>query len=135
MENIDFMESKLLGFDLDDPGKAAIFRIRLQNTKRINISINGIERLLITEIRDQNVIENISFWPGNEDIQLLRESAFWLFGNSSEECCLEEIKPFVEKSIDRVKSGDLILMDVTAIYGAQVLAAFLSMDIKEVPIN
>lgn len=124
MRNFDFMESKLLGFDIDESGKGAIFRLRLQNAQHINISINGIERLLITEIRDQNVIEYIYILPENEDKQLLRESAFWLFGNSSEECCLEKIKPFVENAIDRVKSGDLMLMDVTAIYGAQVLAAF-----------
>jgi len=129
------MESRFLGFEISKSGKNASFKIRLTDSNIVSINIYGIEKLIINEVREQNIIEEISFWPGNSDRDALRAAAFWLFGNSPEEDCVEAIKSNVQASIDRIVNGDLMLMDGVAIYGAEVLAAFLSMDITKISEN
>lgn len=132
MMNINFMESKLVGFSVSNSRKEVSVTVKLIGAKMLKITMYGVEKFVMNEVREQNIIEEIYLWPENSDRQLLKEAAFWLFGNSSEENCIETVRPSVQKAVDRVINGDLMLMDAKAIYGAEFLAAFSAVDINEI---
>lgn len=126
-----FMESRLLGAQIDETGREAVLSFIDPEGVRFTARLRGVERLLINEMRQQNVVEDMTHWKRGEDLSGLREAAFALMTGTAEKDCSPQLAVVARAAEDRVMRGELELMEITAVFGAQVLASFASMTLAE----
>lgn len=70
-----FMESRLLGIEIDKAGREVVLSVIDTNGVQIALELHGVERLLINELREQNVIEEVTHWTRGQSTVELREAA------------------------------------------------------------
>lgn len=126
-----FMESRLLGIQIDETGREVVLSFLGPEGKRFAVELHGVERLLVNEVRQQNVVEEMTHWRRGEPSQGLREAAFALMAGVAEEDCSSQLAAVACAAMDRVASGELELMEISAVFGAQLLALFTSMTIVD----
>ncbi|HVZ42321.1 MAG TPA: hypothetical protein VHA82_00815 [Ramlibacter sp.] len=122
-----FIESRLLGIQIDEAGREVVLSFIDSQGRRFAVQLHGVERLLVSEMRQQNVVEAVTQWKRGGSPVGLREAAFSLMTGVDEKDCAPELAMVAREVADRVVRGDLELMEVNAIFGAQVLASFASM--------
>lgn len=127
---MEFIESRLLGVQIDKMGDGASLSIIDANGTQFTLKLHGIERLLVNELRQQNVIEEMTHWTIGRSEAGLREAAFYLVTGGGEKDCGQQLATVASSVVDRVVCGELEMMEITAIFGAQILALFKSMTIE-----
>ena len=127
---MDFIESRLVGVQVDRTGREVSLSIIASNRIAFTVKLHGVERLLISEMRQQNVIEDMTHWTREKLDAPLREAAFFLMTGSAEEDCGPALAVVANAVVDRVSRGELEMMEITAIFGAQIIASFVSMSIQ-----
>lgn len=127
---MNFVESRLIGIQLDETGREVVLSLVETGGKRFALKLQGLEKLLVNEMRQQNVIEGLVHWAKCDASPALREAAFWLIAGAAEVACPPEAAIAIDKALDRVARGDLELIEITAIYGAQVIAACAAMTLQ-----
>jgi hypothetical protein len=130
---MNFVETRLLGVRIDDTGREASFSIIDADGARSSLQLKGIEKLLVTDFRQQNIIEEMTHWTRGAPTAALREAAFFLMTGVAEEDCDSRLATIAQDVVLRVAQGELELMEITAVFGAQVLASFSSMIIQPEP--
>ena len=125
-----FMESRLLGIQIDKTGREVLLSIVDTSGTQFDLKLHGVERLLVSEFRQQNVIEDMTHWTQGRSDLALREAAFFLMTGGAEGDCEPQLATMANAVVDRVVRGELEIMEITAIFGAQILAAFTSMTIQ-----
>jgi hypothetical protein len=127
---MNYLESRLLGVQLDEDGRAAVLSLVETGGTKFILKLNGLERLFVSEMRQQNVIENMLHWAKCGSSRALRDAAFELIAGVPEDACPPGLAAVVENALDRVVRGDLELIEITAIYGAQVIGSFASLTLQ-----
>ncbi len=124
-----FMESRLLGVQIDETGREAVFSFIDTQGERFAVQLHGVERMLVNELRQQNVVEEMTHWKRGAVPAGLRDVAFALMTGRDEKDCTPQLAAVACDVEDRVTRGELELMEISAVYGAQVLASFASMTV------
>ena len=127
---MEFIESRLLGVQIDKTGHEALLSIIDTSGIQFTLKLYGVERLLVNELRQQNVIEEMTHWTKGGSEADLREAAFYLMTGGVEKDCGPQLAMVASSVVDRVVRGELEMMEITAIFGAQILASFASMTIQ-----
>ena len=127
---MNFVESRFVGIEIGNAGREAVLSFIEVGGNRFTLKLHGIDKLLVTEMRQQNIVEELTHRTKDESSPALRESAFLLFAGSEEGTRSRELAAVVEKVLDHVSRDELDLFEMTAVYGAQVLAAFSSMTLQ-----
>ena len=128
--DMSLVENRILGFQLDEAGQEVILSLIDTNGLKFALYLHGVEQLLISEVRQQNVIEELTHWVGETETPELREAAFMLLTGTQEKECPVDLAIVACKAIDRVVRGEIEMIEIKAIYGAQLLALFNSMEIE-----
>ena len=81
------MESRLLAVEIDKAGREAVLSVIDTNGVQIALELHGVERLLINELREQNVIEEVMHWTRGQFTVELRDAAFALMTGVAEKDC------------------------------------------------
>ena len=124
-----FMESRLLGIQIDETGHEVVLSLRDTDGANFALQLHGVERLFVNEVRQQNVVEQMTHWKRGEFAEGLREAAFVLMTGVPEKDCASQLAAVAREVVDRVTRGEIKLMEISAVFGAQVLASFASMTI------
>jgi hypothetical protein len=123
MEDWSFLiESRLTAAKILDGGKK--IEISLSNSLGVpkEIVLEGVDRFLLTEMREQNIVESVCVWRALDDNgQLQCAVAELVLGNAGVEC-EESVRQIINGVISSVECGEKILLEIRAIYGAEVLA-------------
>ncbi len=127
---MNFVESRLLGVKVDDSGRKISLSITCGNGDKVVLDLHGIERFLVHEMRQQNIIENLTHWEKGEQSIDLREAAYFLMTGMAEIDCESQMGAIANSAIDRVMQGELEILEITAVFGAQVIASFKSLTVR-----
>jgi hypothetical protein len=133
MNRLDFLvESRIIGVSIGETGKEVDITFVGTDGHRYLLSIGGVDRLLVSELREQNVVEEITHWKCVQNGGEIREQVFLLVAGCPERYCDVNIVPIVERKIHQVLSERLELMEITAIAGASVLITFVSLKVHRI---
>ncbi len=125
-----FVESRLLGVHVDETGREVSLSIIDTSGTKFALELHGIERLLVSELRQQNIIEDMRHWTREKADSDLREAVFFLMTGVAENDCEAQLAMIARDVVERVVCGELEMMEITAIFGAQILASFASMTLR-----
>jgi hypothetical protein len=128
IETFDFMESRLLGVALNDNNSEVKLSFVDTSARSFSIKLKGIDRLRVDGFREQNVIENFAYWANGQSAGL-REAVFDLISGRKELECSSEQRAIAESLVSAICNGEVAMLSLTAIYGAEVLATFQSMEL------
>jgi hypothetical protein len=128
--DMHFIESRLLGVLIDEAGTEVAVSIVTPDGVRSVLNLHGVERLRVSDLRQQNVIEALTHWSHGASTTGLREAAFALMtGMTEQDCGAQQLAKVARDTEDRVIRGELEMIEITAIFGAQMLASFASMTV------
>ncbi|WP_162572211.1 hypothetical protein [Variovorax sp. PBL-H6] len=130
---MNFIESRLLGVRVDEMGREASLSINEKSGARFDLELHGVERLWVNELRQQNIIEDMVHWTAGEATADLREAAFFLMTGVAERDCGVQLAQVASTVVDRVVRSELEMLEITAVFGAQVIASFASMTVRLKP--
>jgi hypothetical protein len=128
---MNFVESKLCGIHIDDSAHGVELSLAEAGGRRFTLKLRGVDKLLVNELRQQNTIQDVVHWTSERSHTGLRQAAFALYVDAEEAACSPAQVAVVLKVVERVQRGGLEMMEISAVYGAQMLASFESMDIVE----
>jgi hypothetical protein len=116
----DFVEAHIVGIDVSWDAKIATIKVDGGQCRYTSINLKGIERLLVSEFRESNVIDNVKLWAGDDSG--LREALAVLISNSDEPAEQAAFESVIERSRNQVASGTHVLLEIEPVYGAGVIA-------------
>ena len=123
-----FLESRLLGVETFWSKRRAVLSFANAADDRFELKLNGVERLLVNEMREQNIVDEITLWNDKNLTHKAREAAFYLTTGIHENQCDSSQKRVALEAYARVENGDFQLLEISAIYGAQILAMVESIE-------
>lgn len=122
-----FVESRLLGIQVSETGREVVLSFVDTQGEKFALQLHGVERLLANEVRQQNVVEEMTHWKHGGHAEGLREAAFALMTGVTEKDSAPPLAAVACAVVDRVVRGELEMLEISAVFGAQVLASFASM--------
>lgn len=128
--SMEFIESRLTGVRIDKTGREASLSITQRNGSELTLNLHGVEKLLINELRQQNIIEEVTHWTNEIPKNKLREAASYLVTGGICKDEGSELMIAVDQLVHKVVNGEIEMLEITAIFGAQILASFASITIK-----
>lgn len=95
------------------------------------MTLSGVEKLLVNEFRQQNVVEEVVRWGGQGSPSAgLRDVAFQLACGVAETDASPHGVEAAEALVAATLRGDIELLELVPVYGAQVLASFKAMTLE-----
>ena len=128
----NLIESRLVGVTIEEDGRLLALSFIKTDGARLLIALQGVERFLLSEMRNQNVVESVTTWSGCCATEELRDTAFALIAGRPEADCDQRFVPVVDEILGRVARRGLVFLELRAIYGAEVLACAESIAVQEV---
>ena len=120
MDNLT--ESRLLGISTSSGERSASLSLRTIDGVLITLKVSELERMLVSEMREQNIVDEVVEWTGKRIDPSVLASLFFLLANTDEQNCNPVLADKVRETYAKVSRGELILLEISAVYGAQVLA-------------
>ena len=114
----EIVEGKILGVSLSDNGKSRALSILLATGSYIIIKLRGIDSLLATELREQNIIETVKIFDGASDEKEYQELLAALFGDQYG----KQSEEILSEKTAHIKGGRWKILEVRAIYGVELIA-------------
>lgn len=122
MKNLDrFTEAKLTGIQV--MGDPRTLTLTLIDTAGILFSweAHGVHRLIVSEFRESNIVDNLTIWDSNSDPSIYRDALMVLVNGKLSQSKNLDQERIIAKEIDSIVSGRHIFAELEAVYGAQIL--------------
>ena len=91
--------------------------------KRCSLRLEGVDRLVINEFRQQNVVEQIILWTSHSEpadyYPILAEIVSGVTGHGDVGNGLRQI---IDDEASAIRAGAKVLMEIEPVYGAHVIA-------------
>lgn len=125
----DIEESWLSGVETDAQRKDALLNFS-KGGRRWQMSASGVQRILIEEFLEQNVVEEIVLFDTNSKAEAYPDLLAQLLfrRETASELAEPEFKTVHDATMRQIQAGELLLLQVRPVYGASVLV--LAEDIR-----
>ncbi len=124
----DLIESRLVVFEMIDPKKEIRLRLERTTSTPVSIILHNVERFFMTEVREQNVIEQIVLWKNFESAEFKHALLFLVSGKINADQSQMHAQT-MEEILKRLERNEVVLLSIDAIFGAQLVALAKSMEI------
>ena len=116
-----FVEGYLIGVKVFQTEKRVAIFLQEVTGKNWMLTAKGVSEFMILQMCMQNIIDRISIWDISSDEVDYRSKIFSLIqGRFAEE--KDDLNlPLINQAIDRIRRGDVILIELEPVYGALVL--------------
>jgi hypothetical protein len=127
----DFIESHITGVTLDDSLRLIKIYVRSIDHQQFTITISGVDRFVINEMREINIIDSISCWNERSSYRDYSESLIFLITGKQDNSDDHAFSVTVEKAKESICKGEKILLEIFPVYGAQVMALAADVSISD----
>ncbi len=81
----NFVEGYVTGVVINDLEKAVEIFLRDRARATFVVKLKGVERFLVDEMLEQNIIDNVALWKGGNGADDLRSAISWLVSGRDDE--------------------------------------------------
>ena len=121
MKNVErSVEAHLISIEISEEQKAIKLALRDVNGKSFWLSAQGLHRLVVSELRETNVIECVNIWDSSDDPASYKNSLRGLVCGESDTRDARW-KEVLELEMEAVRNGSRVFTEIDAVYGAQAL--------------
>ena len=117
----EFVESHLTSIRCYEKEKRAEFVFALPSGGERLLAVHGVDRMLIHEMREQNIIESVEVYDStsSEDDMRWAVEMLTMPGGKVDPT---SFAPVIRSVMNRIAMGEQVLLAITPVYGAMVLA-------------
>jgi hypothetical protein len=116
----EFVESRLTSVKCLEKGKCVELAFSLAAGTERKVVAEGVGRMLVQEMREQNVVEYIELLNSTSNAEDVQQAVKVLIVP----CECEDpgvYAPIIESTTEQIVAGDHVLMIITPVYGASIL--------------
>jgi hypothetical protein len=117
-----FVEGYLTGVVINDLEKAVDIFLRDRAKARFVIRLKGVERFLVDEMREQNIIDNVALWKGGSGAGDLRSAISWLVYGRDDEVGGQQFSSMILQVEQLIRQEERVLLRIEPVFGATVIA-------------
>jgi hypothetical protein len=118
------VEARITGISLSGEAKSVAITLWRESTGFTTLTGLGVERLLVNEFREQNVVDRVVLWDAAADPDEYRQSLGTLISGGGENEMVAAFLPLIENEIACILSGQKVFVEIEPVYGASI--TFLS---------
>jgi hypothetical protein len=115
------VEARLASINFSENEKLIEFRLRDVKEAEFSLIAKGVTRFLGGELREQNIVDRINMWNGENWSEDARPLLVELLIGYQADPVHREMDPIMEAEIDAVKRGVRLLIEIEAVYGFSAL--------------
>lgn len=116
-----FVDSHLTSIRCYEKEKRVEFAFALPSGADCLLAVDGVDRMLIHEMREQNIVESVEVYDGTCSEDDLRWAVEMLTTPGGKVDPIP-FAPVIRSVMDRIAMGEQVLLAITPVYGAMVLA-------------
>lgn len=131
----DFTESHLVGVRVDESNQTINIDIILTSGTGYSLRLQEVERFDLSEMSTTNIIESISIWTNRNQRSEYLETLRCLVGNETIEKDSTVFDVPIERVVQKIERGERVMIEISAVYGAQVIALAGSVSICEMTVS
>jgi hypothetical protein len=117
----EFVESHLTSIRCYEKEKRVEFVFALTSGTERRLAADGVDRMLIHEMREQNITESIEVYDSKSSEDDMRW-AVEMLTTPGEKVDPISFDPVIRSVMNRIAIGEQVLLTITPVYGAMVLA-------------
>ena len=117
----EFIESHLTSIRCYEREKRVEFAFALPSGTECLLTVDGVDRMLVHEMCEQNIVESVEVYDSTSNKDDMRWAVEMLTtpGGQVDSIAFE---PVIRSVINRIAMGQQVLLTITPVYGATVLA-------------
>jgi hypothetical protein len=115
-----FIEANFIGMELSGSPKVVKLTFTEPNGKRFSLIGSNLHRLLVSELRETNVVDRVNLWDATADPDDYRDALCDLV-SGQDDPKNPDWSRLIETEIKLIRDGTKIFASIEAIYGAQIL--------------
>ena len=121
LNDAEFVESRLTSVRCFEKEKRVEFMFSLQNGGERIVAAEGVSRMLVQEMREQNIVERIDVYDSNSRNEDLQWAARVLAipDDTTDPAAFTSV---IESIVNQVITNGQVLIVITPVYGATVIA-------------
>lgn len=126
----EFVESHLTGIAIEDSRRFVRIYLRGVDHRRSVLTISGVDRLIVNEMRERNIVESIRCWNQfGSDMEGSELLTFLITGRQTDDGDTA-FAAVVETARESIRRGEKVLLEISPVYGAQVIALATDVSIE-----
>lgn len=115
------VEAHLTGILLEEKSKQICVSLLLLDGKRATLRADCVDRCVANEFRERNIIDRVSLWDKNSSSEDFYKPLAGLLSGKSEIPVDDAFLPVINCEIEAIKTGQKVLIEIEAIYGASIV--------------
>jgi hypothetical protein len=118
-----FIESRLVNVDFNEDEKSVAIGLILGSKGKAKIVLQGIDIFILSEMRERNIVESILVYDDHADRTEFDSTLSMLISGYPDKNAYDKsFLTVIESAALSIESGQQILVEIRAIFGAQVVA-------------
>lgn len=118
----EFVEGHVTGVVVNDREKTAEIALRSNTKGQFIIRLQGVERLLVDELREQNIINNIRLWNSSDTVPDYHGVVACLVSGKDDDTWAEQFASAIQEVERYIANGEQVLLTIEPVYGATIVA-------------
>jgi hypothetical protein len=117
----DCIEAHITGITMLEESKTINISLRGQAKQCFMLVIEGVDRLVANEFREQNIVDRVVLWDLTSEPNEYRASLAALVSGASEDQIEDTWQPLIEKEIASIQQGEKVFVSIEPVYGVWIV--------------
>jgi len=117
----DFVEARITGIALLDESKTVRISLRGQAKQCFTLIAEGVDRIVVNEFREQNIVDRLTVWDSKTDPTEYRSTLVSLISGLIGDAVDPAWNPVIEREIEAISLGSKVLIEMEPVFGASVI--------------
>jgi hypothetical protein len=118
----NFVEGYVTGVVINDLEKAVEIFLRDRARATFVVKLKGVERFLVDEMLEQNIIDNVALWKGGNGADDFRSAVSWLVSGRGDEVGAQRFSSVILQVEQLIRQEERVLLRIEPVFGATVIA-------------
>ncbi len=127
------VEAVILGISIDEISKTVAITLRqAQTTNVLTLVAENVSRFLVNEFREQNIIDRITVWDSQSEVEEFRVCLSYLLGGANRQTDMpSQIKHAIDDELKAIHDGEKILVEIEPVFGAAICFTAQSLRLQD----
>lgn len=130
----DCIEAQITGIAVTDPPGGVEVVFRSAASANFSLVAEGVDRLAVSEFREQNIVDEVLVWDSRSPPGTYRELLTALVSGKDSALVHSTWWPIIETEMRLIRQGVKVLVDIRPVFGARIALLARRIDLVKLPL-